>query len=229
MSAQLALGIRLHDGARFENFLPGANAAAVHEVAEGMEPFVYLWGADASGRSHLLQAACHAAAGEQRPAAYLPLAGPDPLVPEVLEGLEGMALVALDDLHAVAGERSWELALFHFYNRAREAGCRVLVAADVPPAELPITLPDLSSRFGWGPTWRLQPLDDEAKCQALQMRARGRGLEMPDEVARYLLRHTSRDLHALFETLEQLDKASLAAQRRLTIPFVREQLAGSGD
>lgn len=226
MNTQLPLGIGLQDGARFENFHPGENGAALFALAEASEPFVFLWGAPGSGRSHLLQAACRAAAESGRAAAYLPLAEPG-LSPLMLDGMEAMAVVAIDDLQRIAGDVDWETALFHFYNRARDAGCRVLAAADAPPAECGVHLPDLCSRLGWGPTFRLQILDDAGKAAALQLRARRRGLEMPDEVVQFLLRRAPRDPHRLFELLDRLDRASLAAQRRLTVPFVREHLAGA--
>ena len=60
--------------------------------------------------------------------------------------------------------------------------------------------------------------------QALRQRARLRGLELGDEVMAYLSKHLARDTHSLFRFLDRLDQASLAAKRRLTVPFVRELL-----
>lgn len=221
MAVQLPLGIALADGATFDNYLPGENAAAVASVRGAAEAFVYLWGARGTGRTHLLQAACHAAVGDA--AAYLPLAQHRDLSPELLEGLEHTALVCLDDIDAIVGIEPWELGLFHLYNRLRESGTRLLVAADRAPAALALRLPDLTSRLGWGPVFQLHALTDTDKLAALQLRARGRGLELPDDVGHYLLRRCPRDMHSLFHVLDVLDRAALAAQRRLTIPFVREQ------
>jgi DnaA family protein len=86
-------------------------------------------------------------------------------------------------------------------------------------------LPDLVSRLGWGPVFQLSALTDIEKRGALQLRAHRRGLEMGDEVADYLLKRCPRDMDSLFNLLNRLDHASLAAQRRLTIPFVRQLLA----
>ena len=50
----------------------------------------------------------------------------------------------------------------------------------------------------------------------------------PDEaVLDYLFRRVERDLGSLTALLERLDRASLAAQRRITVPFLRG-LIGSG-
>lgn len=219
---QLVLSVGLRDSATFANFHPGSNAAALHVLQKATEPFVYLWGAPGSGRSHLLQAACHAETARGGTPAYLPLSELVQVGVELLEGMEQMPLVCLDDMQVVAGDPVWEEALFYLYNRLRDAGGRVLAAADAGPATLGVTLADLRSRLAWGPVFQLHTLDDAGKLAALQLRARGRGMALSDEVGAFLLRRCPRDMQALFELLERLDQASLAAQRRLTIPFVRE-------
>ncbi|MCW8829534.1 MAG: DnaA regulatory inactivator Hda [Gammaproteobacteria bacterium] len=220
--SQLPLRIGLRDGATFANFFPGQNAPVCHTLQQGREPFVYLWGGVGSGKSHLLQAACHAVSEQGGTAIYLPLAEPEGLLPQMLEGMEQMSLVCVDDLQAIAGDQEWEQALFHLYNRLRDGGNRLIAAADAPPASLGLGLVDLLSRFGWGPVYQLQPPGDEEKSAALRLRAANRGMEMPPEVAAYLMSRAPRDMHALFALLERLDEISLAAQRKLTIPFVRE-------
>lgn len=221
---QLPLRIGLRDSATFANFYPGTNAGASHVLQQGEEPFIYLWGASGCGKSHLLQAACHAAGEQGVLAIYLPL-DEQGMAPSMLEGLESMGLVCLDNLQAVAGDSAWEIALFHLYNRLRECGNRLLAAGNGAPGSLGLGLPDLVSRLGWGPVFQLQSLDDAGKAEALRLRAANRGMQMPTEVATYLLQRAPRDMHALFDLLERLDEGSLAAQRKLTIPFVRQLLA----
>ena len=74
--------------------------------------------------------------------------------------------------------------------------------------------------------YQLESLDDTEKQQALIIQAQTRGLDLPEEVANYLLRHHSRDMRVLMALLQNLDKASLVEKRRLTIPFVRQVLNG---
>lgn len=218
---QIPLRIGLRDGVTFANFHPGPNAAVAHALQSASEPFIYLGGPQGSGRSHLLQAACHEVSEAGGLAAYLPLNECMAMSPQMLEGMEQMALLAIDDVELLAGNSEWEQALFHLYNRMRDAGHRMIVAGNAAPAALGIILPDLLSRLGWGPVFQLQPLGDNEKSEALRMRAKQRGMELPAEVADYLLNHASRDMHDLLELLDRLDEGSLAAQRKLTIPFVR--------
>ncbi|MFP4130695.1 MAG: DnaA regulatory inactivator Hda [Thiohalospira sp.] len=226
-SEQLILPVGFHEAADLEGFEPGANAAAVAAVAAREPGPLFLWGGSGRGKTHLLQAACVAAGRNGEPVAYLPLSTAG-LTPEALQGLEGMAVVAVDDLDAVAGDRAWEEALFHLFNRTREAGAPFLAAASAAPAALPLVLEDLRSRLAWGLVFHLQPLDDAGLCRALMDRARRRGMEMPEAVANYLLRRISREPAEVFAWLERLDRATLAAQRRLTIPFVRDLISADG-
>jgi DnaA family protein len=228
---QLSLSVSLSDYATFDNFFVPADGSNAQSLAllcqqlEGGENFIYLWGGEGAGLSHLLQAACHQALDRGLSAAYLPLAEMRSLDPrQVLAELETLDFLALDDLQCVAGERVWEESLFHLYNGLRDGGKRLLVAARTSPRELTLGLEDLRSRLMWGLTLQLYPLSDTDKRLALQSRARARGLELNDEVASYLMQRLPRSTHELFEQLQRLDEASLAEQRRLTIPFVKRVL-----
>ncbi len=223
ISLQLPLGIRLRDGNTFGNFVAGPNDEALAYLQTQLRGgvAVYVWGEGGTGKTHLLQAACHQAADEGLRTAYIPLGSWRELSVALLEGLEAADLVCIDDIAAIAGHQAWEADLFHLYNRLRDAGGTLLVSGSLPPASLPLELPDLRSRLAWGMVFQLRALDDEEKLAGLRQRARARGLELPEKVGRYLLQRCPRDMATLFRLLETLDQASLAAQRRLTIPFVR--------
>lgn len=219
---QIPLQIKLNDAATFDNYLAGSNADIVKILRTGAEAYLYLWSAGATGKTHLLQALCHSLAQGQ--SIYLPLKELVQQPPEMLEGLEQFRLVCLDDVQCIAGHADWEQELFHLYNRLREQGGCLCVTSSVSPEQLTIKLADLLSRLKWGPVFQLQPLSDADKIRAMQMRASLRGFELVNEVAKYLLNRYPRDLHCLFELLDKLDSASLQAQRRLTIPFVKQWL-----
>lgn len=228
MSVQLPLHIGLRDSATFANFYPADNAQVLAQLQqcaqlEG-ERFIFIHGATGEGKSHLLQAACHTASESGQPVVYLPLSQREQFSIEMLEGLEDMSLLCIDDLDAIAGDAGWEEAIFHLYNRVRDAGTRLIVAANNHPTALAVRLPDLQSRLVWGLVYKLQALNDEQLTAALQLRAKGRGLELPAEVVAYLLKRCARDMNSLFDLLEKLDRESLVAQRKLTIPFVRQFL-----
>lgn len=229
MSQQLPLGMRLRDDASLENYLPGANALVLATLerflANPVEWQLYLWGARDSGKTHLLQAMCRRAEAMGEMALYLSLLDLVSYPPSLCDGLEMYRLLCLDDVQSIAGHPDWEHALFHLYNRVRDRGGKLLMSGDLPPDQLGLQLPDLSSRLAWGAVMGLQGLSDDDKQLALQQRAYQRGLVMSAEVASYLLRRCSRDMTALLALLDRLDQASLAAKRPLTVPFVRVILA----
>ena len=232
---QLPLAVRVRDDATLANFYPGANAAALGYVERmcalddnWVESFIWLWGGRASGRSHLLQAACLETQEQGGTSLYLPMADCKDSGPEILDGVEACTLLALDDIEQVLGKSEWDEALFHAFNRLRDAGGKLLVSAVGSPRELQGMLPDLQSRFNLALIFHLHGLSDEEKLRALQLRASRRGLFLAEEVGRYLLTHYGRSMDALLDALEQLDRASLQAQRRLTVPFVKQILFNDG-
>ncbi|MGK0441594.1 MAG: DnaA family protein [Pseudohongiellaceae bacterium] len=225
---QLPLAVQLRDDATFKNFYVADNGLAVNEISRQLqhgEQYIYLCGPAGSGRSHLLQAACHQADQLGHPSVYLPLNELNHYNPEELfAGLSALPLVCLDNVIAVLGNARWEEALFHLFNQTREAGHCLLVAADQPVANLSINMADLSSRLGWGAFYQLKSLDDEQRIAVLKLRAEVRGLELNEEVAQFIYKRCQRDMDTLLTTLAQLDSASLKERRKLTIPFVKEAL-----
>lgn len=226
---QLPLLLQPKESSTFSSFFSGSNQLAVDILSDifngGGEQQVFLWSGEGLGKSHLLLAACEMASRHGLTASYLPLDEMQNVSTEILQGVENLDLVAIDGLDAVLGNVEWELALFSLINQARELAVSLVFAAEKSPAELDMILPDLRSRFTWGPVFQLKSLSDDEKRSALQTRASARGLELPDNVANYLLENYPRDLFNLFDNMDKLDQASLVQQRRLTIPFVREVLS----
>ena len=224
---QLPLAVGAADYAVFENFLPGPNGALLHALEElagvASRAMLWAWGPAESGRTHLLQATVTAADAAGYRAAFLPLADPA-LQPSALDGLGDFDLVCLDDADHVAGEADWERALLQLFEALRARRARLVVSALRAPLHAGFQLPDLASRWTSGATFRVRSLDDEQKQAALQRRAAWRGLDLPDDAARYLLTHATRGTAALFALLDRLDSESLVAQKRLTVPFVRRVL-----
>ena len=234
---QLTLPVGLADCSDFANFHLPAPAAAGDRGRQGaalalqllqslpMAPGprqVHLYGPSGCGRSHLLQAACRAAGAGAR---YLPLGEIAALDPQVLQGMAGAPLLAVDDVQAIAGRADWEQALFALFNQQRATGAHWLAASRDAPAKLPLGLADLRSRLQWGTVIGLQPLTDADLWAAFRERAERRGLAVSARALQHLQLHAPRDPTRLFALLERLDSASLAARRPVDWPMVRELLA----
>lgn len=229
---QLPLALRYPPDQRLDTYLhaPPAALAQLHALAQGAgADWLYLAGSTGVGKTHLALGACAAAESVGRRAAYLPLASTVGRLRDALDAFEGQDLLALDGVEVVAGHREDELALFDLHNRARAAGIGLLYAARDIPDALPLGLADLRSRLGQCTRIGLQPLDDAGRADVLRQRAQRRGLQLDDAAIDWLLKRVDRDLASLAACLDRLDRASLAAQRRVTVPFLRETLGAEVD
>jgi DnaA family protein len=156
---------------------------------------------------------------------YLPLSQLSSLDAAALGEWQGAQWLCIDELALVVGRVQWERELFALYRDCEERGASLVMAAREVPAQLPFALPDLGSRCAAGQRLGLIALDELEQCAALRLRAQQRGFDLPEETARYLQRRLPRDMASLFAVLDELDTAALAAQRRVTVPFIRAALA----
>jgi len=217
---------------RFDNFVSGPNGVLVESLKNlPDEPgsSVFLSGAEGSGKTHLLNALCVETRERGGRAFYLALKRlPEDAIAS-LQGLEKLDLVCVDDLHVIAGDSAWEEALFHCFNRIREANGRLLVSSRERLSALGLGLPDLASRLAWGLRLQLQPLADRDKMAVIKLHSDALGLALPEEVQAYLLKHHDRSMAALIQTVEHLHEAALTVKRRITVRLAREVLKADND
>lgn len=225
---QLPLALHFPPEQRLLTYL-GAASGMIERLqllaSGGVSDALYLQGDNGSGKTHLLLGTCAVADAVGRRPQYLSLERVRGHAREAFEGLEQTAdLVALDDLDAISGAPDDEVALFNLHNRLHDAGVSLLYAAVATPAMLAVALPDLRSRLAQCTLMPLRALDDDGRAAVLRQRAASRGLAFDDAALDWLLTRCSRDLSELTAMFEQIDRASLAAQRRITVPFLRQVL-----
>lgn len=229
MAEQLPIQFDIKVEQSFSSFYTASHLQVVKHLTDTSsgkgDRQIYLWGEQGAGKTHLLQACCLQAHALQRTAFYLPLPQNQLPAPNVLEGLEALDLVCIDNIENCAGDSAWELALFNFYNLNRDNNHQLIISADCPPRFLPLELPDLKTRMGWGITLKLQELSDTERIAAFTCKAKHLGFEISPQVGQFLNKHYARDLPALWELLPKLEQATLIAQRKLTVPFLKQILA----
>ncbi len=223
---QLSLPVQLPDHQDFDNYATGDNALAIQHLqtlaAVKVHSTTYISGGLDTGKTHLLYAVCATIQGT----VFIDCASLDGLSWQMLEGLEYSPAVCIDNIHLLVQLPEWQAAVFDLINRAREIDkCHLIFTASMGAKQLALELPDLNSRLAWGVSFHLKPLTDSQREALLRLRASQRGLDMPSDVAKYLLSHGQRDIATLMLTLDKLDRLSLQQQRRLTIPFVKQILA----
>ncbi|MCF8810688.1 DnaA regulatory inactivator Hda [Xanthomonas campestris pv. campestris] len=224
---QLPLALRAPSDQRLDSYVaaPDGLIAQLQAFAAGqLSDWLYLAGPSGTGKTHLALSVCAAAEQAGRSSAYLPLQAAAGRLRDALEALEGRSLVALDGVDSIAGQCEDEVALFDFHNRARAAGITLLYTARQMPDGLALVLPDLRSRLSQCVRISLPVLDDVARAAVLRDRAQRRGLALDEAAIDWLLTHSERELAGLVALLDRLDRESLAAQRRVTVPFLRRVL-----
>jgi DnaA family protein len=238
MAEQLPVDFEFRANQTFAGFFSGGSDGAeghseivehLKNCADGTgEQFIFLWGSSGLGKSHLLQAACHHAHQAQRLAFYFALNKTQLPEPVLLADLDAFDLVCLDDIDHIAGNEAWEQALFNFFNLHRQGGRQLIVSARHTPKQIGIQLPDLQTRLNWGLTLKLKAFNEADSIAALSFKAEQLGFSITPQAGRFLLTHYERDLASLWKLLAKLDRASLSAKRKLTVPFLKEVLAEIG-
>ena len=222
---QLPLNVTLNDESRFDNFYPHNNEQIILALQAFLktsnETVFYLWGDRGVGKSHLLQAAAALAKDEHVSALYIDGASHDIHSADLIVAVESCGWLCVDNIDAMISTPEWQEAMFHVFNSLKDRQAKILVSAEVSPRQLTIELEDLRSRLAWGEVYQVHSLSDHDKVRVLQFRANLRGLKLSDEVASYLLNRMPRNMSDLFQVLVTLDEASMAAQRAITIPFVK--------
>jgi DnaA-homolog protein len=228
MAKQLPLQFEFRANQSFEDFFPSTNNEVINHLQKASsglgERQIFLWGPSGLGKSHLLQACCHRAQSLNLSSFYFSFSAIELPDPELLMGLEVFDVVCLDNIEQIAGNAAWENAFFNFFNRHRDEDHILIMSANCAPNQIAIQLPDLKTRLNWGLTLKLQSLSDHEKIKTLIFKADKMGFEISAQVGRFLLTHYERDLPALWVLLTKLDQASLAAKRKLTIPFLKQIL-----
>lgn len=231
-TSQLTLSVQLPDDETFNSFIIGDNIVAIEQLKSFIKSnlgdndpnSLYLYGSSGVGKSHLLHGSCSFAEQENKSIILMSFAELKQLEPRVLDGLEQYALVCLDDVQLIAGDNNWQQAVFDLFNRVIEQGSKIILTGNESAKNLGVTLPDLVSRLSWGFNVSIKPLSDDDKIQALQYRAKQRGMELNFDAAKFLVNRLARDMRTLIEGLDKLDKASIREQRKLTIPFIKSVL-----
>jgi len=220
---QLPLELAREDPCVFDNFYNGSNAEVVSALKGYVDqdggPPLWLWGAPATGKTHLLLATVRAATDAGLSSAYMPAhAG---FKPDALDALRRIDLLCIDDADRLSGASEVEDAMGGLCRELERRGARLVLAAATTPAGAGYRRDDMRTRLASGQIWKLRPLTDEERLEAVQLRVRSRGITLPEATARFLMRRVRRDPADLFLLVDRLAALAAARSKRLTVPFVR--------
>jgi len=240
---QFALDLSHSPKASLDNYLPSKDLALISTLQnicniwqqtdsnQTSNPlnhrWIYWWGPEGSGRSHLLEAMTNAA--ESKGMEYFFLNPREPIswvrAEEKMSALAQSVMpsvIAVDDVDAL--DERLVGALFRILNGVQASkNIHIFMAGKAAPANLELR-EDLRTRLGWGLVFQTQLLNDGEKIQALEEAAKARGLVLSPEVLPWLLNRFYRDMPNLMALIDALDAYSLETKRAVTLPLVRELL-----
>jgi len=222
---QLILDIQLHDQMNFANFFIGNNIQLINilknlSIVGG--PFsIFIYAQTGLGKSHLLNAVCQLFSDKYIPVAYLPLEDVKQFELNILDNIENLDLLCIDDIHLIAGNHAWEKAIFHCFNNILHNNKKIVITSNIPPQYIPFKILDLKSRMLGGLIYPIFELNDDEKISSLKLKAKIRGINLNTRVAKFLLNHYDRSQNKLFDFLEKIDRETLEAKRKITVPFLK--------
>jgi DnaA family protein len=229
MSDQLLLPIELQQEQRFNNFVVGENRELVdtlvgEDESDGFRG-IWIYGEASSGRSHLLRSKCLATRQASNYVGCKDFAGDATALASALtNSLHHGAVVAIDDIGALLGERDCEELLLGIYQRLIGSAGTLLISHSESSLLTTFPLADLGSRMRALMNFSIKPLNDEEKAALLEQRALARGFKLGRPVLNYWLTHGPRAMAALLEDLEALDRATLQRKQPLTVPLLKKVL-----
>jgi DnaA family protein len=228
MSIQFPLAFEFQANQGFNTFFTASNQETVSQLQELIrgtgQRQIFLYGEAALGKSHLLQACCQFAHAQGMNPFYYPFEAKRLPSLSMLENLEDVKLVCFDNINEIIGNLDWEQAFLNFLNQDVENNNRLILTARTNPKEITVKLPDLKNSLNLGVALELNPLEESEIINALIHKASYMGITISRKVGHFLVTHYASDLPSMWVLLEQLDKATLSAQRKLTIPFLKQIL-----
>lgn len=201
----------------FDKFLGTENAELVYVLQHKHDPFIYVWGEEGAGKSHLLRAWVAQTLDAGKKAVYIDAAA-TPLTEAAFEA----EYLAIDQIEKLGNEE--QALLFAVFNRFRNSGKGfLLLSSEHTPQQLVIR-EDLRTRMAYCLVYEVKPLTDQEKIDALVSMAAARQVTIDHEIFEYLLNHWRRDMDSLMQMLDTLDNYAVTMGKRITLPLLRQLL-----
>jgi chromosomal replication initiator protein len=248
-AAPRPIGLRLNEHYTFEEFVVGPSNQLAHAAALAVcespgrtyNP-LFVYGSVGLGKSHLLQAICHASLPKYSPhrIAYLSC---ETFVNEFISAIQRNELPAfraryrqleflfIDDIQFLSrAERSQE-EFFHTFNDLYNAQKQIVVSSDQPPQEISGLQERLMSRFKSGLVARMDPPGYEMRMAILNRKAELRQVVVPEAVIDYIATIIATNIRELDGAITKVVGYASLLKQGITLELARAALqepAGPG-
>jgi chromosomal replication initiator protein len=196
---------------------------------------LFIHGSVGLGKTHLIQAVCHALLERKRDTKVLYL-NCESFTNDFIHALEHTELerfrnryryldiLVVDDIHFLANKDRTQEEFFHTFNTLYNAGKQIVLSSDSPPGEIPTLENRLVSRFRWGMVAEIEKPVYETRFSIVRRKARTMGVEMPEDAARFIAETVDSNIRELEGNVVKVVGSALIMERPVTLPLVKEVL-----
>lgn len=207
--------VLLKDEDTFDSFVVGqsnrfAYAAATSVVNDpgGQYNPLFIYGNSGLGKTHLLNAICHAIK-EKRPDYNIVYTRGEDFTNELVRYIAQKSteefhqkyrnadILLVDDIQFIAGKDSTQEEFFHTFNALTQAGNQIVLTSDLPPNKIALLEDRLKNRFEWGILADIQPPDIETRMAIIKRKASILNFELPDDIVQYIAEKLKNNIRQL--------------------------------
>ncbi len=229
----------------FSNFVVGPSNRLAHAAAlacvQGPGAVynpLFIHGAVGLGKTHLVQAICHAAIKKNSGMKIVYLSC-ESFVNDFISAMQSGTLenfrayyrtvdmLIVDDIHFLAHKEGSQEEVFHTFNSLYNTERQIVLSSDSPPKDIPTLEERLVSRFKWGLVARIDAPSFETRVAILKNKALMLGRELPDKVAHYLAENIDSNVRELEGAVIKVTGLASVEKSEITIDTARTAVSDS--
>ena len=240
--AQSELEYGLAPELTFDHFVIGPSNRLCHAACQAIaeaparsyNPF-FMHGSVGLGKTHLMQAVCHALLDNDPDLKILYLSC-ESFVNHFIAAVGAgnietfrnkyrhVDVLLIDDIHFLADKERTQEEFFHTFNTLYNANKQIVLSSDSPPQDIPSLEDRLVSRFKWGLVAQLEPPHFETRVAILRKKAELRGIVLPDDVVDFVATYIDTNIRELEGAIIRLGGYSSLAGQPITLELARDAL-----
>ena len=228
----------------FESFVVGPNNRLAHAAALAIADSpgraynpLFIHGGVGLGKTHLLQAICHAIQTRE-PGARLLYISCEGLITRFIECVRSgrmddfrhqfrnVDLLVIDDVHFLAKRDRTQDEFFHTFNSLYQTHRQIVLSSDAPPSQIPDLEERLISRFQWGMVAPIEPPAYETRVQIIKNKARVRGEEIGEDVAGFIAARIDSNIRELEGALTKVQMQARLDNTPIDLATAKTALGG---
>jgi chromosomal replication initiator protein len=226
-----------------DSFVVGSSNELAYNAAKAVAeqekcPFnpLFVHGGYGVGKTHLLQGICNAVCKNRPQTNWLYLSAEDftnqfvlALKTRKLEAFRSRMrqtdLLAIDDIHFLAGKVSMQEEFLHTFNSIDMAGKQVVLVSDAHPKMIGSLSDKLVNRFVSGMVVKVDNPDYETRFGICRQFAKRMKKHIPETVIKYIAEQLKNSVRELEGAMLKLIAFSALQNRKITLLMAREILA----